>query len=63
VLNKRGRPAVTLNEVKYNASLMFGNSHVSIGNAMRLPQNYKPIRGYHIDPDVKPLPEVKSILI
>ncbi|KAM3962161.1 UDP-glucosyltransferase 2-like [Aphomia sociella] len=56
-LTKRGKPIPSFDDVNYNASLILGNSHVSLGQATRLPQNYIPIAGYHIDPDVKPLPE------
>ncbi|XP_060805877.1 UDP-glucosyltransferase 2 [Amyelois transitella] len=60
---KRGRPLISFDEVKYNGSLVLGNSHVSLGQATRLPQAYKPIAGYHIDTVVKPLPEdLKKLL-
>ncbi|XP_013189975.2 UDP-glucosyltransferase 2 [Amyelois transitella] len=60
---KRGKPVYPFDVVKYNASLFLGNSHVSLGLATRLPQAYKPIGGYHIDPVVKPLPnDLKNIL-
>ncbi|XP_049885624.1 UDP-glucosyltransferase 2-like [Pectinophora gossypiella] len=52
---ERGRTLPPFSEAKYNGSLMFGNSHVSSGQSLRLPQNYKPIAGYHIDPEIKPL--------
>lgn len=57
---KRGVELAPLNVVKYNGSIMLGNSHVSLGQPVRLPQNYKPILGYHIPEKVKPLPEVCS---
>ncbi|XP_047511372.1 UDP-glucosyltransferase 2-like [Pieris napi] len=56
-VKSRNKPVPSLNELSYNASLMFGNSHVSLGEATRLPQNYIPIGGYHIETDVKPLPD------
>lgn len=59
----RGRSLPSYNDVRFNASLMLGNSHVSLGQATRLPQNYKPIAGYHINPEVKPLPEVRSYYV
>ncbi|XP_013189977.2 UDP-glucosyltransferase 2 [Amyelois transitella] len=60
---KRGRPEISFSEIKYNASLILGNSHVSLGLAIRLPQAYKTIGGYHIETEVKPLPdELKNIL-
>ncbi|KAL0818834.1 hypothetical protein ABMA28_008154 [Loxostege sticticalis] len=52
----RGREPPNYDELRFNASVMFGNSHVSLGEATRLPQNYKPIGGYHINTDVAPLP-------
>ncbi|KAM3962072.1 UDP-glucosyltransferase 2-like [Aphomia sociella] len=63
ILAKRGRALPPYTDVLYNGSLILGNSHVSLGQATRLPQNYKSIGGYHIDEDVKPLPEdLKQIL-
>ncbi|CAH1636140.1 unnamed protein product [Spodoptera littoralis] len=56
-VQKRGRQAPPLSEVQYNASLVLGNSHVSMGLPLSLPQNYKPVGGYHIEEEVKPLPE------
>ncbi|KOB69154.1 UDP-glucosyltransferase [Operophtera brumata] len=53
----RDTTAPSFEELKYNASLVLGNSHVSMGEATRLPQNYKPIGGYHIEDTFKPLPE------
>ena len=48
-------------EALYNGSLLLINSHPSIGTPYRLPQNAKYIGGYHIDPKVKPMPEVRTI--
>lgn len=45
----------------YNGSLMFLNTHPSIGSAMKLPQNAVNIVGYHID-KTKPLPQVMKRL-
>ncbi|CAH0678019.1 unnamed protein product [Spodoptera exigua] len=56
-IQKRGRQAPPYSEVRFNASLVLGNSHVSIGLPLGLPQNYKSIGGYHIEEEVKPLPE------
>ncbi|XP_045504394.1 UDP-glycosyltransferase UGT5-like [Colias croceus] len=56
-VRSRNRPVPSLTELKYNASLMLGNSHASLGEATRLPQSYKPIGGYHIEKNVKPLPD------
>ncbi|XP_050682428.1 UDP-glucosyltransferase 2-like isoform X2 [Leptidea sinapis] len=53
----------SLDILRYNASLLLGNSHVSLGEASSLPQSYKAIGGYHIDRDVKPLPDnIKKIM-
>ncbi|KAG6445490.1 UDP-glycosyltransferase [Manduca sexta] len=54
---KRGRRLPPFDEVKYNGSLVIGNSHVSSGLALQLPQNYIPVAGYHINPKVVPLPK------
>ncbi|XP_063832461.1 UDP-glycosyltransferase UGT5-like [Ostrinia nubilalis] len=63
LIKMRGRPVPTYDEVKFNASLILGNSHVSLGQATRLPQNYKAVAGYHIDTNFKPLPEnLKKLL-
>ncbi|KPI98725.1 UDP-glucuronosyltransferase 2B15 [Papilio xuthus] len=56
IVEKRGGHLQPYKEFKYSAAMILGNSHVSLGQAMRLPQNYVPIAGYHID-DVTPLPE------
>ncbi|XP_052756326.1 UDP-glycosyltransferase UGT5-like [Galleria mellonella] len=62
-LIQRGKAIPSFSDVNYNVSLVLGNSHVSLGQAIRLPQNYIPVGGYHIDSDVKPLPEdLKKIL-
>ncbi|XP_059051874.1 UDP-glucosyltransferase 2-like [Achroia grisella] len=53
---KRGNVLPPYNEVKYNASLVLGNSDVPSGHAMRLPAAYKHIAGYHII-DIPPLSE------
>lgn len=58
---KRGRVYTPLSVAKYNASLMLGNSHVSLGQTLRFPQNYIPIAGYYINSEkIPPLPEVIS---
>ncbi|XP_026328029.1 UDP-glucuronosyltransferase 2B15-like [Hyposmocoma kahamanoa] len=53
----RGKSLPSYYDMRFNGSLMLGNSHVSLGQATRLPQNYKPIGGCHIDFNFKPLPE------
>ncbi|CAK1594085.1 unnamed protein product [Parnassius mnemosyne] len=57
IVKRRGRNLPSYDELRYNASMVLGNSHVSLGQAIRLPQNYIPIAGYHIDDDTEPLPE------
>ncbi|XP_023943057.2 UDP-glucosyltransferase 2-like [Bicyclus anynana] len=44
-------------ELRYNASLMLCNSHLSMNTPIRLPANVITIGGYHIKPNIKPLPE------
>ncbi|XP_022815699.1 UDP-glucuronosyltransferase 2B15-like [Spodoptera litura] len=63
ILKEQGKPVPDYNVLKYNASLLLGNSQVAMGNAVPLPPSYKHIGGYHIDEEVKPLPEdLKKIL-
>ncbi|KAI5638552.1 UDP-glucoronosyl and UDP-glucosyl transferase domain-containing protein [Phthorimaea operculella] len=63
ILAKRGKPLPPFEEIIYNGSLMLANSHESTGWARNLPQNFKNIAGYHIDPEVKPLPkDLQSIM-
>ncbi|CAG9793374.1 unnamed protein product [Diatraea saccharalis] len=56
IIKQRGSEVPKFDELKYNASLMLGNSHVSMGSSPALPQSYKVVGGYHIDTNVKPLP-------
>ncbi|CAB3238620.1 unnamed protein product [Arctia plantaginis] len=59
----RGRKPPSFEEFRYNASLVLGNSHISMGEGLRIPHNYKPVGGYHIDENVKPLPkDLKKIM-
>ncbi|KAM3962158.1 UDP-glucosyltransferase 2-like isoform 3-T3 [Aphomia sociella] len=58
----RGQELPSFDEVRHNASLILGNSDVSLGHAMRLPAAYKQIAGYHIF-DIPPLPkELQDIM-
>ncbi|XP_075984662.1 UDP-glucosyltransferase 2-like [Anticarsia gemmatalis] len=60
---KRGRTPPPYDVLHYNGSLILGNSHVSLGQPAPIPQNYIPICGYHIDDEVKPLPQdLKKLL-
>ncbi|XP_061379749.1 UDP-glucosyltransferase 2-like [Danaus plexippus] len=54
---ERGIKLPHFNDVRYNASLMLGNSHIVVGDAIALPQNYWHIGGYHIKKTVEPLPK------
>ncbi|GBP42162.1 UDP-glucuronosyltransferase 2B15 [Eumeta japonica] len=56
--NRKGILMPPYEEVKYNASLVISNSHVSLGEPVRLPQNFIPVGGYHINTKPKPLPKV-----
>ncbi|XP_063830899.1 UDP-glucosyltransferase 2-like isoform X2 [Ostrinia nubilalis] len=53
----RGRQAPAYKELAFNASLMLGNSHVSLGQPMSLPQSYINVGGYHIETNLAPLPK------
>ncbi|CAH0596439.1 unnamed protein product [Chrysodeixis includens] len=57
VFKEKGLPVPDYDVVRYNGSLVLGNSNPAIGDQVPLPQNYKHIGGYHIDENVKPLPE------
>ncbi|CAH0731269.1 unnamed protein product, partial [Brenthis ino] len=57
ILTKRGQQVPHYDEVRYNASLMLGNSDITTGDGIALPQNYKHIGGYHIKDVVEPLPK------
>ncbi|KAG7309345.1 hypothetical protein JYU34_005292 [Plutella xylostella] len=55
----RGRELPPYDDLRVNGSIMFGNSHPCIADAISLPQNYKFIGGYHIiESDMEPLPNV-----
>ncbi|XP_072933660.1 UDP-glucosyltransferase 2-like [Epargyreus clarus] len=55
LMSRAGKRLPSYDEVRYNASLVLSNSYVSMGESIRLPQNYIPIGGYHINSIVKPL--------
>ncbi|CAH0731271.1 unnamed protein product, partial [Brenthis ino] len=53
----------SLEELRYNASLVLSNSHISLGSSERLPQNVIPIAGFHLDSNIDPLPKtLKTIM-
>lgn len=62
IIEKRGRQPPSFQDIRFNVSLVLGYSHVSMGEAVSLPQNYKNVAGYHIDEDIKPLPKVNANL-
>ncbi|CAH0596435.1 unnamed protein product [Chrysodeixis includens] len=57
IIEKKGRKAPPFEEVRYNISLVLGNSHLSMGFPTSEPQIYKAIGGYHIEDTVEPLPK------
>ncbi|XP_075985046.1 UDP-glucosyltransferase 2-like [Anticarsia gemmatalis] len=60
---KRGLKPPSFYEIQYNSSLIIANAHVSLGQALAIPQNFIPVGGYHIDEEVKPLPQdLKKIM-
>lgn len=60
-VTKNGRSLPTYDEMTSNISLILYNSHVSMGSNIKSPLNYIPIGGYHIDTDVKALPQVREV--
>lgn len=58
IISKRWGQVPSYFDVSFNGSLVLANSHISLGQALSIPQNYIPVGGYHIEEDVKPLPEV-----
>uniref|UniRef100_A0A2A4K0I8 UDP-glycosyltransferases domain-containing protein n=1 Tax=Heliothis virescens TaxID=7102 RepID=A0A2A4K0I8_HELVI len=57
LIEKRGRKVPEFNDIRYNISMIFSNAYVDTSSALSLPQSHKYIGGYHIDENVKPLPE------
>ncbi|CAG5042802.1 unnamed protein product [Parnassius apollo] len=63
VLSRKGHAVPSYEDVRYNGSLVLGNSYVALGQATRLPQSYKPIGGFHIDKNIQTLPKnVEAIM-
>ncbi|NP_001182387.1 UDP-glucosyltransferase isoform X1 [Bombyx mori] len=63
VIEKRGLVPPTFEDVQFNGSLVLSNSHLSYAPAVRLPQNYKTVGGFHVEEKVEPLPEdLKKVL-
>lgn len=57
ILKQKNRLIPSYETLRYNSSLLLGNTQVVTGDVFSLPQSYKHIGGYHIDEEVKPLPE------
>ncbi|XP_049885628.1 UDP-glucosyltransferase 2-like [Pectinophora gossypiella] len=63
VLAKKGRPLPSFEELRYNASMILGNTNPATGLPIRLPQNFKSIAGFYIEENVKPLPQdIKKVI-
>lgn len=62
-IRDRGNPVPSMETLAYNGSLVLSNYHPSISIPVRMPQNYIKIGGFHIDQDIKPLPQVKFIYL
>lgn len=60
VIRDRRNSVPTWDSLKYNASLIMHNSHVSMGSPARLPLSVVSVGGFYIKPDVPPLTEVHS---
>lgn len=54
----RGKELPSLLDIKYTGSFILGNSHPPLSLSLSLSKNYKEIGGYHIDPHIKPMPQV-----
>ncbi|XP_072933218.1 UDP-glucosyltransferase 2-like isoform X2 [Epargyreus clarus] len=64
LIAKRHKVIPSYSELRYNASLILGNSHNSVGKVIQLPQAYKAIGGYHIiKKNIQPLPkDLKNLM-
>ncbi|XP_072933210.1 UDP-glucosyltransferase 2-like isoform X2 [Epargyreus clarus] len=50
-------------ELLYNASLVLGNTHISVGKATSLPPAYKKVGGFHVRENREPLPkDLKDVM-
>ncbi|XP_023949681.2 UDP-glucosyltransferase 2-like [Bicyclus anynana] len=57
LIRERRNIAPSFESLAYNGSLVLSNSHPSMSGAVRAPQNFISIGGFHIDRNVKPLTE------
>ncbi|XP_050679562.1 UDP-glycosyltransferase UGT5-like isoform X2 [Leptidea sinapis] len=62
-VKRRGRKLPDYNEIKYNASLAFSNSHISLRDVPELPLALKMIGGFHIETHIKPLPNNLQVIM
>lgn len=60
-VRNRGRTFPSYEEMRQNVALALVNTHVSLSTATSTPPNYINIGGFHVNTDVKPLPEVRYI--
>lgn len=61
ILEKRGRLLPAYDVMRFNASLVLGNSHPALGLAGALPHSYRPVAGFHVQPAPPPLPAVSPV--
>ncbi|CAG9132924.1 unnamed protein product [Plutella xylostella] len=53
----KGKPLPAYDDIRYNASLLFINTHQAVGRLAAIPQSAKLIGGHHIDGHFEPLPK------
>ncbi|XP_072933657.1 UDP-glycosyltransferase UGT5-like [Epargyreus clarus] len=63
ILSKRGRMLPPYDEIRYNASLVFTNTHITLRDRLVTPQNYKAIGGFHVSKTFQPLSKELSDII
>ncbi|XP_045517771.1 UDP-glycosyltransferase UGT5-like [Pieris brassicae] len=56
-MKKRGKELPAYSDVKYNASLAFSGSHISLRDVPEVPSSLKMIGGFNINTHIEPLPE------
>ncbi|CAF4920094.1 unnamed protein product [Pieris macdunnoughi] len=56
-MNKRGKELPAYSDVKYNASIAFSGSHISLRDLPEVPSALKMIGGFHVKTQIEPLPE------
>ncbi|XP_072933662.1 UDP-glucosyltransferase 2-like [Epargyreus clarus] len=52
---KKRNIVLSYKDLCYNASLVLGNSHISIGKSIQLPGTYKAVGGFHVKKEREPL--------